>query len=186
VIPAPLNGDNCYDATFRTGSTEELYSIVGVGATDEKGQPQFGEAVVPAVVHQFCHSYANALVDAHLEELRPAGEKLFARLTQDTRPDAFGHWPTMMRESVARASVICYLLAYGDSDASRQALESDREEGFLWMPDLVDLLVRYDSDRGSYPDLASFMPEVVAFFNRYSESGEASPVVSLAPERGDR
>ena len=52
---------------------EELYSVVGVWMVDSQGQPTFPPGVVPTIVHEFTHSYTNALVDQFAQELPGPG-----------------------------------------------------------------------------------------------------------------
>jgi len=44
---------------------EELYCILGVWQTDKQGLPEFTGDALPTVIHEFCHSYANPLVERH-------------------------------------------------------------------------------------------------------------------------
>jgi hypothetical protein len=68
VIPALLNGGCCYGPHVTTpGGEEEFYCILGVWKTDWTGRPKFDKSVVGTVVHEFCHSYTNAIVDRHAE-----------------------------------------------------------------------------------------------------------------------
>jgi hypothetical protein len=62
-----LNGGSCYGPHFRSADgAEELYCILGVWQADTQGLPEFQRDALPTVVHEFCHSYANPLVDHHL------------------------------------------------------------------------------------------------------------------------
>lgn len=70
-------------------------------------------------------------------------------------------------------------------------IQSDVARGFRWEPDLVQLLVdEYEADRETYPDLASFTPRLVAFFQEQADEvaaqKDAAPnVVSTIPVSGD-
>ena len=84
-----LNGPNNYGPHVRLADgTEELYCILGAWAKDAKGEPTFGSGVLETVVHEFCHSYTNPIVDRHEAELKSAGEALYTSVSaaMDDRP----------------------------------------------------------------------------------------------------
>lgn len=74
-------------------------------------------------------------------------------------------WPTMLNESMVRASVIRYLLANDGPVAAGNELSLQRGVGFVWMDELVQLLADYESQRSTYPTFASFLPRVVEYFD---------------------
>ena len=88
-----VNGPNNYGVRIRLpDGKEELYCVLGVWQTDKQSQPQFTAQVLPTVIHEFCHSYTNAVVDRHAEKLQAAGEKIFPRVAAalQRRPTATG------------------------------------------------------------------------------------------------
>ncbi len=108
LVPALLNGGNCYGARIQTGQRTDMYCILGVWDADSSGTPRFAKSIIPAIVHEFCHSYVNPLVDRHLPDFEPAGRKLFAANAQRMTAQAYGRWDTVVRESVVRAAVVRY------------------------------------------------------------------------------
>lgn len=61
-----LNGGSCYGPRCRDKTeTEELFCVLGVWATDGQSLPVFRKVVLSTVVHEFCHSYANPIIDRH-------------------------------------------------------------------------------------------------------------------------
>ncbi len=182
-----MNGPNCYGVAFRSvagdGSAggDELYSIMGLWNVDVRGEPAPDARVLPTLVHEFCHSYCNPLVDAHLAELRPAGEALYARVKQRMQRMAYANWETMMRESLVRASVIRYLARHeGNAAAVREGL-SQVQQGFAWMPGLTRRLVAYERQRDQYPTLDSYMPEIVRFFDEYAKETSTTSAPTTGP-----
>jgi hypothetical protein len=174
VEPALLNGGCCYGPNIRIGGREEMHCMLGVWKTNGKGDPVFDKSMLPTVVHEFCHSYANPLVDANLDGLRASGSQMFRTVKSQMERQAYGNWATMMRESLVRASVIRYLAENEGVAASRQQAVRDARNGFAWVPDLADLLGAYGENRETYPTLEGFMPEVVRFFEEYAENVAAA------------
>ncbi len=165
VVVAMLTGGDGYGVylQFAQGH-EEVYSILGVSKFDEHDLP-----VVPdrssVVVHEFCHSFTNRLVDQYADRLASAGKKLFAPRREIMEKQAYGEWQTMMYESMVRACTCRYVLAVqGRIEADKAALQN-QERGFSWTSDLMECLQEYEEHRERYPTLDAFMPKVVQFFN---------------------
>ena len=181
LVPALVNGPNCYGPHCRTGTNEEFYCVLGVWETDWHGQPFFGPAVLGTVAHEFCHSYVNPHIYARTKELQPAGEKLFAKVQGQMQRQAYGNWQTMLHESIVRAAVVRYLAATSGADRAVAQAREEVGRGFLWLPELAVLLKEYEAQRVEYPTFESFMPKIVAFFNETAEKLPAAPGKSPAP-----
>jgi hypothetical protein len=165
-----LNGGSNYGPHRRDAAgNEELFCILAVWQTDKQGLPVFGNGVQGVVVHEFCHSYANPLITRHYSELDAAGSKLF-RVVADQIPQSYSGAYTLLCESLVRASVVRYFRHYGGAEAAERVIRQEKENGFLWMQELSDLLGQYEAERGQYPTLESFSPRLVAFFNGYAKS----------------
>jgi hypothetical protein len=190
VVLGMLNGGSCYGAMLRhADGSEDLYCILGVWATDEEGLPRFDASMLGTVVHEFCHSYCNPLVDAHVEELRAPGEALWPFVEEAMKAQAYANWTTMMRESMVRAAVVRYQAFAGGDAARRQQIAREHERGFAWIGELSDVLATYEHERKKYPKLDDFMPEVASFFARYAKAfaarmERAPKVVSMVPANG--
>jgi hypothetical protein len=168
IILGMLNGPGSYGARINPPDEEEvLYCILGVWDTDSRGDPRFTDMVLPTVVHEFCHSYCNPLVDRHLQELKSSGQEIFKRVDAAMRQMAYSNWMIMMRESLVRASVIRFLhVKFGEARATR-GIQEERQRQFFWVGQLSALLGEYEQNRSVYPTLEEFFPRIIAFFNGY-------------------
>ncbi len=163
-----LNGGPCYGPSARpAGGRDECWSILGTPG-DAEGRPSYPSQMIGVAAHEFVHSYANRLIDANLERLRPAGEKLFAAVKPAMERQAYGTARTVLCESLVRACVSRYLRASRGEAAADADVKGNVKSSFLWTPGLVSLLGEYESSRDRHPDLGSFMPRVVAFFEGYA------------------
>ena len=163
---APLNGGSNYGTRCRTADgRQELYCILGVWKTDAEGMPLFEPEMLGTVVHEFCHSYTNPVIDRHADELEAAGNKLFPHVEQAMRRQAYGQWKTMMYESLVRACVVRYTHTHLGPEAARRAIDSEKARQFLWIGELSELLGEYEVQRDKYADLDAYFPRIVEFFN---------------------
>jgi hypothetical protein len=189
-----LNGGSCYGSRCHDAAgREQLYCILGVWKTDRDGLPEFDSEMLSTVVHEFCHSYANAIVDRHQDELAAAGARLYQPVANQMRSQAYGNPQTLLRESLVRACTVRYQQQYNGADAARKEIGLNQSRGFRWTGALSDLLAEYEAQRDRYPTLESFAPRLVAFFNDYAEKFEKEQsvlaakrpkVVSMIPANG--
>ena len=189
-----LNGGACYGPHFRAADgREELYCVLGVWQTDKQGLPEFTRDMLNTVVHEFCHSYANVIINRHQAELRAAGEALFEQVAGRMRSQAYGSAQTMLCESLVRASTVRYLRQYEGEEAARRAIQAEKGKGFLWMQEMSDLLGEYEAHREQYPTMEDFSPRLVAFFAESAKNppktqtdlaGKRPKVVSMMPANG--
>jgi hypothetical protein len=175
-----LNGGGCYGPHFRAGDgREELYCVLGVWQTDKQGLPEFTRDMLGTVAHEFCHSYANPLIERHLTELGASGDALFKQVSDRMRAQAYGSGQTLLCESLVRACVIRYLRQYEGEEAAQRAIQAEKRNGFLWMQGMSDLLGEYEAHREQYPALEDFSPRLVAFF---AETAKDLPKTGVAPK----
>lgn len=189
LVLALLNGGACYGPHVTTPNGRILYCVLGVWKTDPEGLPGFEPSMVRTVAHEFCHSFANPLVDGCTEELEPAGKRLYSHVADAMRSQAYGSWQTMMRESLVRACVVRYVAATEGEAAARNEVARQQARSFHWTGELAGLLARYEEGRDQWADLGAFMPEVASFFEgyaaRFEERMEKAPrVVAMVPENG--
>lgn len=183
AIPGLLNGGGNYGVGIRFhDESEEITSIIGVWKFDADGLPVFPEGIAGTIVHEFCHSYTNPLVDTFAKQLEPAGKRIYSHCTAVMRRQAYGNWKTMMRESLVRACTVRNALHQDGPDAARRAIEYQHGRGFKWVGELSELLDEFEAKRDRYLTLEAFMPKVVAFFNDYADRGLGSLLtVGLGP-----
>ncbi len=169
AIAGMLNGPGNYgpSVVFPDGS-EEIYMVIGVGRVERSGRALFGRELVGLVVHEYCHSYVDQVVDKHMEQLIAASETLFPQVEQAMSRQAYGSWQTVMRESAVRACTVRYILKADGRGAARQAIDNEHARSFFWTGELVEVLAEYESNREKYPTFDLFFPRVVEFFNDYA------------------
>ncbi len=167
IVPGLVNGGPSYAAGFvGKDGVKEMYAIPGVWEVDSEGLPQLTSSdFLGVTVHEFAHSYSNALVDKYYSQMAKAGDELYEVLGSAMRRQAYGDGKSLLYESMVRAATIRYIFDHRGPEAARSAMESERNNSFLWIGGLCDLLTSYEKNREKYPTLESFMPNVVRFFN---------------------
>lgn len=207
IVVAPQLGGNNYGIRVTCpGESEAAYAIKGIWQVDEEGLARFSKRDAEVLVHEFCHSFANRVIDANIRELREPAEALYAHVAFDMAMQSYGRPDIMLYESLVRALVIRYLREYSTSEYAEMIQNIEMNlNGFLWMRELVALLESFESNRTTYPDLESFGPRIVDFFRDYAKGivkkkaelereesakwkgleAEAPRILSMVPKNGD-
>lgn len=190
VHPGLLLGGNNFGVGVRhPDGREEITPCIGCWEFDDDGIPTFPDSVLPTIVHEFCHSYVNPVVDAHGEAFDAPGGAIFPRIRAAMERQAYGRWRIVVYESIVRAAVVRYLIAHDDEAAVENELRMNERVHFAWIRGLSDLLGEYESSRDRYPTLDSFAPRLVEFFAKLGAEYDAAPspptIAELNPGNGD-
>lgn len=146
---------------------EDLYAIIGTREIDSTGLPVYKEDdVLPIIIHEFNHSFANPLIYKNEAQLESAGQVIFKPVAEQMKAMAYPSWETMMIEALVRVIVIRYFDQHNASKLELEAMiDEEKAKGFFWMDQLNSLLKDYEENRDVYPNLDSFMPRIIEFYN---------------------
>ena len=133
---------------------------------DSLGLPVYDAATwFPVLLHEFNHSFVNPAMEAHAETLYPATKRAYRRVRKQMRRQSYAGVRTYLNEAVVRALVMKYLADHDyPPEMIARTLAIQEKKGFVHTAALARRFDRYDADRARYPDLASFVPEIAAFF----------------------
>jgi hypothetical protein len=166
IIPSLVNGPNCYGNRFIDNDKRVYYCILGTWRTDRSGQPTFSKDVVGTIVHEFCHSYANPVIDRHRDGFEAPGKVIYEHVEKTMRQrTAYGNWQTMMYEYLVRAATIRYLAEHAGPLAAAGQATADQRLGFIYISDLCAVLAEYEKDRARYPTMDHLVPRIKALFD---------------------
>ncbi|MCL2304563.1 MAG: DUF4932 domain-containing protein [Planctomycetaceae bacterium] len=163
VILNCTSENNGYGARcrFRDGH-EEFFAILGVNGPEAVYRE---DGFIAWTIHEFNHSFCNPLVEKHLDDLKPAAERVWPFVGGMMTRQAYPEPKFMLNEYLVRACEIHYLRHHGNKNEADLRLQHYRSLGFLWIEELVALLDRYEKERDKYPTLDDFMPEIVNMQN---------------------
>ncbi|MHC4581074.1 MAG: DUF4932 domain-containing protein [Planctomycetota bacterium] len=167
-----LNGPSNYGPGFAAGKIHEKYAIIGMSLPDADGNPVFRPRKLATTAHEFCHSFSNPVVEKYMEQLQPAGEKLYAAKAPAMKRIGYQNWQSLMYESAVRACVASYIRNSFEPEYLQQYLDEEAGYGFVWTKELSNLLRTYENQRDKYPTFESFFPEFVAFLNEYAKKAK--------------
>jgi hypothetical protein len=169
------NGGQNYGPHVQLANNKrEVYAIVGAWQIDNLGMVIFhDEEFFRTLIHEFSHSFVNHLIDNNIKQLEESGQKLFEPVQGIMRNQNYGHWTTMMYETLVRVSVIKYMKDHNYfSKEVNKEINRQLSLGYLWIKDLLNELEKYDGERTKYPTLESYMPKIIDAFNTYPQKIE--------------
>lgn len=175
VIIGFCNGGGNYGVNRQVkGKKKEVFAVVGY-YVDKEDRPMYSKEYLPTLIHEFNHSFINHYLDenqypAYVKELEPAAVDLFKSSQWSMSRQAYNNWKTMVNESLVRAAVICYMLdkAYKPEEIRNELLEQ-MQRNFRWMPELVNVLRKYEKKQAKYSNFENFYPNVISFFKEYAQ-----------------
>ena len=178
-----LNGSNNYGSRCRTADgREELYCVLGVEMTDDKGLPVFDSSVTWVIVHEFCHSYVNPLTSKYKTEINKYA-KLFGPISERMKSQAYSTWETCVNEHIVRALTTRYAFLKENEEAGDKSLQREKKRGFFYVPALCEQLKYYENNRDRYKTFAEFYPELIKVFEDLSKQDLGKDFYSV-PEEG--
>lgn len=168
IILSILVGPYNYGCSSQRIDGQDVFSpVIGCAQPDSLGNVYYQiKAVLPVVIHEFCHAYCNPLNEKYWGKMEKKADKVFELKKEELKRQAYGSTLTMMNETFVRSCVIRYTLSH-NSNADINKLISD-EQNFLLTRTMVESLAQYEKQRDIYPDIESYMPQLIKDINGFN------------------
>lgn len=169
IVLSLLVGPNNYGCSARLkDGTNALSPVIGNCQTAEDGSVYYdANAVLPIVIHEFCHHYCNPLNGQFWSLMSPSAEKVFQECEQQMRQSAYGSALIMMNETFVRASVIRYMKVHYPQVEESALVKEEEQQGFILTQTLCDALKEYEQHRDKYAAMNDFMPTLAKAVNSF-------------------
>ena len=163
-----LVGPGNYGCSSQRIDGQNVFSpVIGCARPDSLGNVYYQiKAVLPVVIHEFCHAYCNPLNEKYWGKMEKKADKVFELKKEELKRQAYGSTLIMMNETFVRSCVIRYTLSH-NSNADINKLISD-ERNFLLTRTMVESLAQYEKQRDIYPDIESYMPQLIKDINGFN------------------
>lgn len=168
IVLSILNGPNNYgcNAQMKDGSFL-LNPFIGCCSMDSLGNPVYGAyAVLPIVIHEFCHAYCNPQIEQFWPNMVEMATKVYNANALKLSQMAYGNAKTMMYETFVRSSVIRYMLNHYPKISLEDLLA--KETDFYLTRTMVESLGKFEQNREQYPNIESYMPQLVNDINQFN------------------
>jgi hypothetical protein len=171
-IHSLLFGNQAYLRTNFSHHFRHSFTLFGCEKYDSKGMPQCNKTsnFHWALLHESIHCYANQIIESDTTAWKRIGTQLL--YIQGVMPKVqgtfYGNWRYILYETLVRAIAIKYNQAHrSDLTLINADIEQQKKLGFVWMPDFLMCLNRYEQGRTLYKNLMNFSAEMQSFFKNY-------------------
>ena len=169
IVLSLLVGPNNYGCGARLkDGTNALSPVIGNCQTAEDGSVYYdANAVLPIVIHEFCHHYCNPLNAQFWSLMEASAEKVFKEREEQLRQSAYTSALIMMNETFVRASVIRYMRVHYPQVEESALVKEEEKQGFVLTQTLCDALKEYEQHRDKYAAMNDFMPTLAKAVNDF-------------------
>ena len=162
-------GPNNYGCSARLkDGSNALSPVIGNCQVAEDGSIYYNaNAVLPIVIHEFCHHYCNPLNAKFWSLMSQPAEKVFKESEEQLRQSAYTSALIMMNETFVRASVIRYMKMHYPQVEESALVKEEEKQGFILTQTLCDALKQYEQQRDKYATMTDFMPTLAKAVNDF-------------------
>ncbi len=170
IVLSPLQMDAGFGPMITTKNGNILYAVTGSNYNSGTF-PIFDEDALfkELVIHEFCHSFCNPLVDSFYDQLE-RDSLLLMPILKEQQEQGYGNWKSCLYEHLTRANEIVLTgLIYGEEAANQQYKQQVEEDKWVYLTGLVPLVREYHDNRRLYTNQYMLMPKVVAYMDEEKE-----------------
>lgn len=167
IVLVPLFHTGGFGPSLNRTDGPHVYSIVGPYETNGS-VPLFGDAesIADLVIHEFGHSFVPIFAlghdDAAMENEVERSAYLMEPIQQEMAAMAYSQWNNAYEELVLRAASID-ILTRNTGISSERELQYEREEHFIYIDDVYQILQEYTENRDKYPVFDDFVPVITDY-----------------------
>lgn len=179
VILGPLLHDGGFASRIdNEGGQTAAFAFIGPNAITA-GFVDFGDAarLQPLVAHEFAHTVINPLTASHASQVAATAEN-FGPLRDAMRREGYSSWDQVINESIIRAITSRLTAADRGEEAANAEVAEEVRRGFVYVPALVDELLRYEKSRDANANIEDFYPSLLDVFRQSSAGLLASVATS--------
>lgn len=138
IILCPLAGLNNYGISTRHSDGSNVLSPVISCSNYDNGAISYEtDAVLPIVIHEFCHAYCNPIIDKRWNSIADKAEEAFQIKKRILSQQAYVTAKIMMYETFVRTSVIRYEQQHNSNADVWQLIDDEEERGFILVGDIL-------------------------------------------------
>lgn len=112
-------------------------------------------------VHEFGHSFVNPAIDQVPDSLIKSSAYLYAPIKEAMSKLSYPSWRICLYEHFVRAGEVMIARNLGDPATADKTLNDNVKSGFIYLPEIVAELEKYDKDKGRYSSYDDFVPLVL-------------------------
>lgn len=149
--PRIKSNDNQYD----------IYSIIGPREYNSR-KYVFVEKYETTFMlwHEFSHSFVNPLTKEHKAQVKEYSQ-LYKSVASKMEDHSYNTWEKTLNEHIVRAVVIRLVYDKFGKNVGERYKTYQEEQGFIYLNEICDILIKYEKNRDIYPNFNSFYPLIL-------------------------
>lgn len=163
-----LNYGNYGVTRQRAGMPDESVIIIGCWKLDDDKIPMFYNSE-SLIVHEFSHPMCNPIIEDNFSAFNGNAQLAADLMEEELAVQAYSGGRTLLCESMVRSVEIQYAMAHAkcaeDSAEVETSVKNQVAGGFLVVPEIVNALTEYRSNRDRYITLPQAAPLIEAAVN---------------------
>jgi hypothetical protein len=168
IIVSLTNGPSSYGPNTVIDNIKTNYSIIG--AFNKAEHITISSAPSQLIVHEFCHSYCNPIINEYKDTLEVLGKRLYDDFVSRKHQAAYNSWITVLYETLVRTSTLSYLKQNENSRMVKRDIKSDDYDGFLWIKPLSDSFIKLNKTTTIDKSKDLYMNEFIKIINDYLDN----------------
>jgi hypothetical protein len=171
IIISLLNGENNYGPSTNINGEEKMYQIIGAYPIPKdipKSQMDGLVRFEGIIIHEIGHSYLNKIIDNNTDKIKVLGVRL-QNIYKNPQKSYYG-WESIMKETLVRSFVICYMKENHDSLNIKKQIDFDRVQGFNWTEDVADIMMKSHKSNS----IEEMLPDILMVLNNYCDKHPSS------------
>jgi hypothetical protein len=139
--------------------------VIGT-ASDQEGLPWFSPVIINIILHELMHHHANSRINACLDQIAPAAQKIFPHIKEKMDNIGYGSAGTTMIEWFNNLCVILYFRDNpGNTRTFEQLTGASQYSGFIWMDRSVRFMEHFHKNRDRFTTIDDYMPQLIGHIN---------------------
>jgi len=149
--------------------TDRICPVIGCCRMDREGRTGYSERVVlPVLIHEFSHSYCNALIKEHWDSMKDMASQTYAPYRKVFERQAYNNPEIMLKEAFVRSTVICYITDKFPGAYMDDLIAEEEADGFVLTRTMVNSMKERQKDTIVYPTMKDYMPVLASQVNTFS------------------
>lgn len=169
ITPVPLFHSGGYGPQISTADGDQVFDLCGPQSV-VNNKPTFGtkDYLLYIVLHEFSHSFVNPITEKFSSDIAKSAS-LFLPIKDKMQQQAYGTWQTCVNEHLVRANTARFAVQIRGKSYHDMYLQSEINNGFIYITKLDSLLQIYESKRDVYKTYEDFYPEFIKLFNTLAQ-----------------
>ena len=146
----------------RADGKDNLYACLSTTNIQDNIPYLSWDNLIGYVWHEFGHSFVNPLTEKYIDRVMSV-ENLFMPIKEEMSRQAYPRWELCVNEHIIRATVIRLVELHFNAQISKEMLDNELSEHFVYIEPLIEKLKEFERQRDENQiTFSEFYPELLS------------------------